>query len=81
MDFFDIPDDYKPEKPLTNEEMDEITNYLKGHPLFLKELPEDISGNEHLMALQAIKDEEDPEIHAENLNVSPLSFRNRPMAD
>ncbi len=42
MDLFEIPDDYKPEKPLTNEEMDEITNYLKGHPLFLKEMPEDV---------------------------------------
>ena len=36
MDFFEISDDYKPEKPLTDEEADEITNYLKGHPLFLK---------------------------------------------
>ena len=36
MDFFEIPDDYKPEKPLTDEEADEITNYLNGHPLFLK---------------------------------------------
>lgn len=45
MDLFEIPDDYKPEKPLTDAEMDDITNYLKGHPLFLKELPEDISNN------------------------------------
>lgn len=36
MDLFEIPDDYKPEKPLTDAEMDDITNYLKGHPLFLK---------------------------------------------
>jgi len=36
MDLFDYPDDYKPEKPLTDEEMDEITNYLKNHPLFMK---------------------------------------------
>jgi hypothetical protein len=60
MDLFEIPDDYKPEKPLTTQEMDEITDYLKGHPLFLKEMPEDISGNETLMALQAMKEEEDP---------------------
>lgn len=39
MDLFDIPDDYRPEKPLTDEEMEDITNYLKGHPLFMKELP------------------------------------------
>jgi|JI9StandDraft_2_1071091.scaffolds.fasta_scaffold1450409_2 hypothetical protein len=45
MDLFEIPDDYKPEKTLTDAEVDEITNYLKGHPLFLKELPEDMSNN------------------------------------
>jgi hypothetical protein len=33
------------------EEMDENTNYLKNHPLFMKEMPEDISSNEHLMIL------------------------------
>ena len=54
MDLFEIPDDYKSEKPLTNEEADEITNYLKGHPLFLKELPKDVEGNEHLAALQSL---------------------------
>ena len=43
MDLFEIPDDYRPEKPLTNQEAEEITEYLKGHPLFLKELPQDIS--------------------------------------
>lgn len=64
MDFFEIPDDYKPEKPLTMEEMDEITNYLKGHPLFLKEMPEDISSNEHLVALQAMMEEEEPAVRA-----------------
>lgn len=40
MDIFDsYPDDYKPEKYLTEEEMDKITNELKNHPLFMKELP------------------------------------------
>ena len=57
MDFCDIPDDYKPEKPLTNEEMEENTNYLLGHPLFLKEMPEDYSTNEHLVALKSLMDE------------------------
>lgn len=64
MDLFEIPDDYKPEKPLSSEEMDEITNYLKGHPLFLKEMPENIEGNEVLMAIQALKEEEDPQVTA-----------------
>ena len=72
MDLFEIPDDYKPEKPLTDAEADEITNYLKGHPLFLKELPEDISTNEHLMALQSFKEDDDPHQMAEGLNVNHL---------
>ena len=39
MDIFEFPDDYKPEKNLTDEEAEDITNYLKNHPLFMKELP------------------------------------------
>ena len=71
MDIFDFPDDYKPEKPLTDAEMDDITNYLKNHPLFMKQLPENIEENEHLVALQSMKEgeEEDPNIVAENLCV------------
>ena len=37
MDIFDFyPDDYKPERYLTDEEMVNITNELKNHPLFMK---------------------------------------------
>ena len=57
MDMFEIPDDYKPEKPLTDEEADDITNYLKGHPLFMKDVPEDGQKNEAFQALQAIEEE------------------------
>lgn len=39
MDLFEFPDDYKPEKYLTTGEMEEITDYLQSHPLFLKEIP------------------------------------------
>ena len=81
MDLFEIPDDYKPEKPLSTEEMDEITNYLKGHPLFLKEMPENIEGNEIFMAIEALKQEEDPQVSAENLNVTHLTFRNKLIQD
>jgi hypothetical protein len=31
--------------------MDETTNYLKNHPLFMKELPENLAENEDLLAL------------------------------
>ena len=71
MDIFDFPDDYVPEKPLTDKEMDDITDYLKNHPLFLKELPEKIEENQHLIALQSLKEgvQEDPDVEAENLCV------------
>lgn len=54
MDFFEIPDDYKPEKEMTAEEMQETTDYLVSHPLFMKEIPKDIENNPHLIALQNI---------------------------
>lgn len=69
MDLFEIPEDYVPERPLTEEEMNETTEYLKNHPLFLKELPKDIESNPHLVALQNIIYDEEPEKLAESLNV------------
>jgi len=36
---------------MSNEEMEETTNYLKNHPLFLQELPENFEDNEDLLAL------------------------------
>ena len=69
MDLFEYPEDYKPEKYLSTEEMEEITDYLKNHPLFLREIPENIENNEHLIALQEMKEDEDPTEAAELLNV------------
>jgi hypothetical protein len=60
MDLFEFPDDYKPEKYLSSEEVQEIGEYLEGHPLFMKELPKDIEGNECLQALIGINNDEDP---------------------
>ena len=40
--------------------MDENTNYLLNHPLFMKELPEDLQSNEHIRALMALKEDDDP---------------------
>ncbi len=57
MDLFEIPEGYVPDKYLTQDEMDDIENYLKTHPLFMKELPENVEDNEHLKALQSFKDE------------------------
>lgn len=81
MDFFEIPDDYKPEHEMTADEMKETTDYLTSHPLFMKELPKDIEGNPHLTALQNIIYDEDPETLAENLNVHGLPLRNKETSD
>jgi hypothetical protein len=70
MDLFEIPEDYKPEHQMTEEEMKETTEYLLNHPLFMKELPADIESNPHLMALQNIIYDEEPEKLAETLNVT-----------
>ena len=70
MDIFDIPDDYKPEKPLSEAEMQDITDYLTNHPLFMKDLPEDVNTNPHLAALQNVIYDEDPVVVAESLNVN-----------
>lgn len=69
MDIFDFPDDWKPERPLTKEQSQDITNYLLNHPLFMKELPEKPEENEHLSALMELKEEDDPNDVAEYLNV------------
>ena len=42
MDIFDIPDDYVSEKPLTDDQFNDINQYLKNHPLFMQSLPENI---------------------------------------
>jgi len=49
--------------------MKETTDYLLNHPLFMKELPADIESNPHLVALQNIIYDEEPEKLAESLNV------------
>ena len=82
MDLFEFPDDYKPEKYLTDEEMEDITQYLKNHPLFLQKLPDNIEENEHLVALTELNEDEDPTEAAEALNVYQISnYRNKPAND
>jgi hypothetical protein len=50
MDFDSIPDDYVP-KGVTDEWIDETTNYLKNHPLFIKDMPDELEKNEEILAL------------------------------
>lgn len=40
--------------------MQDIEDYLKNHPLFMKQLPDDPESNEHLKALMQLKEDEDP---------------------
>ena len=52
MDFIDdIPEDYVPKQKMTEEEANDIIEYFKNHPLSMKEIPENIEGNEALQAL------------------------------
>lgn len=51
-DFLDgIPDDYEPKQRMTAEETEETFEYLKNHPLFMKEIPKDIENHPDLLAL------------------------------
>jgi hypothetical protein len=62
--------------------MNETTEYLKNHPLFMKDLPKDIESNPHLIALQNLIYDEDPDKLADNLNVqSWLICRNKAIKD
>lgn len=47
--------EYKPERPLSEEETRQQMEEVMNHPLFMTEIPKDIKGNQHLEALQAIK--------------------------
>ena len=47
----------------------------------MKDVPENISDNPHLEALQNIIYDEDPDIVAESLNVYLFQFRNKVMKD
>ena len=64
-----IPDDYKPEKKLTDEEMEDNIKYLSNHPLFMTQIPDNIEDNEHLLAMQNIMYDDEPENIAKHCNV------------
>jgi uncharacterized protein with von Willebrand factor type A (vWA) domain len=49
--FDDLPDDWESKHRMTPEETEDITKYLKNHPLFMKEIPENIEDYPDLLAL------------------------------
>ncbi|EGR34157.1 tetratricopeptide repeat protein, partial [Ichthyophthirius multifiliis] len=69
-DMFDgLPDDYVSNNKMTEQEWEDTTNYLKNHPLFLKQIPENIENNPDLVALQNLIYDDEPENIAKNCKV------------
>jgi hypothetical protein len=64
--------DYVP-TGLTEQEFEDNLEYLKNHPMFLKEMPKEGLQSETIQAMAAIAyDEDDPRKEAERMNV--ISF-------
>lgn len=67
-DFLDgIPDDYEPKKRMSKEETEEAFEYLRNHPLFIKEIPENLELHPDLLALQNLSYDDTPENNAKAL--------------
>lgn len=49
--FDDMDDNWESKTRMTPEELEETTNYLKNHPLFIKEIPENLDNHPELLAL------------------------------
>jgi len=49
--FDDLPDDWESKHRMTSQECEETTNYLKNHPLFMKEIPTNIEDYPDFLAL------------------------------
>jgi len=61
--------EFKLDRPLTQEEWEDNINYLKNHPLFMKDAtPEDLLKNETIQALQHIAYDDTPENIAKYCN-------------
>lgn len=68
-DFFDgLPDDWEPKERLSAEETEQAFIYLKNHPLFMQEIPENLENHPELMALQHLAYDDTPENIAKALN-------------
>lgn len=60
---------------MTEEELQENIKYFKSHPIFMKEVPEDISQNVEFQALQNLAFEDSPENVAKNCNVEIIIIK------
>lgn len=60
--------EYTKQHDLTDKELEEYLQYLREHPLFIKDIPEDISQNPNLEALQNLAFSDSPENIAKNCN-------------
>lgn len=57
---------------MTEQELEENIKYFKNHPIFMKEVPEDIAQNVEFQALQNLAFEDSPENVARNCNVKKI---------
>lgn len=60
--------EYTKKHDLTDEELEEYLKYLREHPLFMKDVPEDISHNPNFEALQNLAFSDTPENIARSCN-------------
>ncbi len=60
--------EYTP-KPMSDKDFEENMEYFKNHPMFMKQLPADLSKNEHITAIQNLIYDDDPLSIAKALNV------------
>ena len=56
-------------KGLTENQFEENLDYLKNHPLFMKELPKDLDKNQDLEGLHNLLYDEEPIKIAQHMNV------------
>jgi hypothetical protein len=68
VDYDSDDEEYIP-KGMSDKEMDENIDFLKNHPLFMREVPKDIDKHEGLSALQNLIYDEDPKVVANGMNV------------
>jgi len=61
--------EYTP-KPMSDKDFEENMDYLKSHPLFMKQLPENLGEHEGITAIQNLIYDDEPIQIAKALNVS-----------
>lgn len=66
--------EYEYHKGMPEKEFEENLEYLKKHPLFIKEIPENIEENPDVKALQNLLYNDEPINIARHFNVDPIAF-------